>query len=162
MFDNIGGKMKTLAKVVCWIGIIASCLCGIILIGIDEDTALTGFLVLIFGSLSSWIGSFMTYGLGQLIENSDILVEIAQRSSLSPTPKAKTVSSNKTTDKKEPTQVIGETSQLAAGKEGKCDICGKQGMVYRAHIPDMPYGYNLCEECIKKEKASVDATVSST
>ena len=75
MFDNIGGKIKTLAKVVCWIGIIASCLCGIILIGINTNTAFIGFMVLIVGSFSSWIGSFMTYGLGQLIENSDILVE---------------------------------------------------------------------------------------
>ena len=74
MFDNIGGKIKTLAQVVCWIGIIASFLIGIILIKQDEDTALIGLLVLILGSLFSWIGSFMTYGFGQLIENSDILV----------------------------------------------------------------------------------------
>ena len=74
MFDNIGSKIKTLAQVVCWIGIIASFLIGIILISQDEDTALIGFLVLVLGSLFSWIGSFMTYGFGQLIENSDILV----------------------------------------------------------------------------------------
>ena len=75
MFDNIGGKIKTLAKVICWTGIIVSCLCGIILIGINTNTAFIGFMVLIIGSFSSWIGSFMTYGLGQLIENSDKLVE---------------------------------------------------------------------------------------
>lgn len=74
MFDNIGSKIKTLAQVVCWLGIIASFLVGIILIVQDEDTALIGFLVLVLGSLFSWIGSFMTYGFGQLIENSDILV----------------------------------------------------------------------------------------
>lgn len=31
MFDNIGGKIKTLAKVICWIEIIASTATGIVL-----------------------------------------------------------------------------------------------------------------------------------
>lgn len=74
MFDNIGSKIKTLAKVVCWIGIIASVIIGFILLVQDEDTVLAGLLTMILGSLGSWIGSFMTYGFGQLIENSDILV----------------------------------------------------------------------------------------
>jgi len=74
MFDNIGSKIKTLAKVVCWIGIIASIIIGFILLVQDEDTVLAGLLTMILGSLGSWIGSFMTYGFGQLIENSDILV----------------------------------------------------------------------------------------
>ena len=74
MFNNIGGKIKILAQVVFWLGIIVSFLVGIILINQDENTVLIGFLVLVLGSLFSLIGSFMTYGFGQLIENSDILV----------------------------------------------------------------------------------------
>lgn len=75
MFDNIGSKIKTVAKVVCWIGIIASVIVGFIMLVQDEDTALAGILTMIFGSLGSWIGSFITYGFGQLVENSDILVQ---------------------------------------------------------------------------------------
>lgn len=75
MFDNIGSKIKTLAQVICWIGIIASVIIGFVLMVQDEDTAFIGILTMILGSLGSWIGSFMTYGFGQLIENSDILVE---------------------------------------------------------------------------------------
>jgi hypothetical protein len=41
----------------------------------DDDTAFAGILIMVLGSLGSWIGSFMTYGFGQLVENSDILVE---------------------------------------------------------------------------------------
>lgn len=74
MFDNIGEKIKTMAQVVCWVGIIASCICGIYLMIQDEDAYIMGLFILILGSLFSWICSFLTYGFGQLIENSDILI----------------------------------------------------------------------------------------
>ena len=73
MFDNIGGKIKTLAKVVCWIGIVAS-----VILGLLSMNVITALLIMGIGSLSSWIGSFMTYGFGQLIENTDILVKQSQ------------------------------------------------------------------------------------
>lgn len=81
MFDNIGGKIKAVAKVVCWIGIIASIIIGFIMLVQDEDTAFAGVLIMVLGSLGSWIGSFMTYGFGQLVENSDILVQQGNKTS---------------------------------------------------------------------------------
>ena len=75
MFDNIGSKIKTVSKVVCWIGIIASIIIGFVLLVQDEDTAFAGILTMVLGSLGSWVGSFITYGFGQLVENSDILVQ---------------------------------------------------------------------------------------
>ncbi len=84
MFDNIGSKIKTLAQVVCWIGIIASFIIGLILMGQDDGAVFIGLLVLIFGSLFSWIGSFITYGFGQLIENSDILVKQGNKTPSTP------------------------------------------------------------------------------
>ena len=73
MFDNIGGKIKGFAKVVCGIGIAIS-----VIIGLLSLNAITALLIIGIGSLSSWIGSFMTYGFGQLIENTDILVKQSQ------------------------------------------------------------------------------------
>ena len=85
MFDNIGGKIKGLAKVICWIGIIISVIVGIILLanstidygkGIfggkqtDPLMVAAGLGVMIVGSLFSWLGSFVLYGFGQLVENS--------------------------------------------------------------------------------------------
>ena len=64
MFDNIGSKIKTLAQVICWIGIIASVIIGFVLMVQDEDTVFIGILTMIIGSLGSWVGSFMTYGFG--------------------------------------------------------------------------------------------------
>ena len=91
MFNNIGGKIKTLAKVCCWIGIITSILIGLVVIfggdvldqiltygyyygGYGSATAgsvVLGIIIMAVGSLLSWIGSFFTYGFGQLIENTE-------------------------------------------------------------------------------------------
>lgn len=81
MFNNIGGKIKGLAVTICIIGIVASVLSGIGVIAgtsvFDFDEELTaggvlaGVFVMAIGSLLSWIGSFMLYGFGQLVQNSD-------------------------------------------------------------------------------------------
>ena len=76
MFDNIGGKIKSLASAIAWIGIIISILSGIVLF--FSEGFLIAILVAALGSLSAWIGSFMQYGFGQLIENSDYLVRVAK------------------------------------------------------------------------------------
>lgn len=65
MFNNIGDKIKTLAQVVCWIGVALSVLYGVYII---SEGSGVGLLVMIFGSLLSWVGSFFTYGFGELIE----------------------------------------------------------------------------------------------
>ena len=71
MFNNIGSKIKTLAQVLTWIGIIGSSISGIVLMAEDEDLIAAGLLTIIFGCLFSWVGSFLLYGFGQLVENSD-------------------------------------------------------------------------------------------
>ena len=72
MFDNIGGKIKGLAATICWLGIIASLGIGISLISLEEEiTTAIGIVIIILGALFSWISSFLTYGFGQLVENSD-------------------------------------------------------------------------------------------
>ena len=78
MFNNIGSKIMKLAKVICWLGIIASVISGIVTIVAGSGSrytagagVLSGILIIVVGSLFSWIGSFFTYGFGQLIENTD-------------------------------------------------------------------------------------------
>lgn len=75
MFNNIGGKIKALAQVICILGILLSVIIGLVFMAMDEDLVLIGLVIMIVGSLFSWIGSFMTYGFGQLIENSDIIAK---------------------------------------------------------------------------------------
>ncbi len=78
MFTNIGRKIQMLAKVLCWIGIAASCIYGIIVIvsgtsisrylGGGGSLVLAGVLIMLLGSLLSWVGSFVLFGFGELIE----------------------------------------------------------------------------------------------
>ena len=69
MYDNIGGKIKGLAKVSFIVAAIAEVITGIALMAADEDLILYGLLVLIAGPIIAWVSSWFLYGFGQLIEN---------------------------------------------------------------------------------------------
>lgn len=71
MFDNIGGKIKGLAKVLCLVGIAVSAIGAIALWCANsyyQPTIVPGFIVLIVGSVGSWLSSLFTYGFGELID----------------------------------------------------------------------------------------------
>ena len=65
MFDWIGAKIKGYAKLVCWVGIIGSVILGFV---VGNQMPLVGFLVAVVGALLSWVGSFMLYGFGELVD----------------------------------------------------------------------------------------------
>ena len=67
MFENIGGKIKGMAKFFCWVGIIGSVSISMVFFSSNNNTA-AGIAVLIGGPICSWLGSLMTYGFGELIE----------------------------------------------------------------------------------------------
>ena len=69
MFDDIGGKIKTLAVACTIIGIIASVIVGFIFFAEDEPGI--GIAVIIGGAAVSWVSSFVLYGFGELIDNTD-------------------------------------------------------------------------------------------
>ena len=79
MFGNIGGKIKSLAQVITWLGIIGSVIWGFVLMATDEDLIFAGLMIALLGSLISWVSSFVLYGFGQLIENTDKLVELSKK-----------------------------------------------------------------------------------
>lgn len=101
MFDNIGGKIKKLAEVLCQLGIIGSiiiaigffisagkvgdgedpfsfCLKYIIEAGATSDEAakkvliIDGFVWLILGPVISWASCLTLYGFGRLVEHSEV------------------------------------------------------------------------------------------
>ena len=80
MFSNIGKKIKFLAAILCWIQIIFSVIGGIVsMVAIGKALGglvgfLLGIVIIAVGVLAAWIGSFMLYGYGQLIDNTDSLV----------------------------------------------------------------------------------------
>ena len=89
MYNNIGKKIKILAKVFFWIGIAGSVISGIVLMiqgkyeyavydyyyggyynesSYDAVFILYGLLVMIVGSLLSWLSGFFIYGFGELVD----------------------------------------------------------------------------------------------
>lgn len=79
MFCNIGGKIKSLAKTVCILGIAISAILGLALV---NKVGFAGIVVIVIGSLISWVGSFCLYGFGELI---DTTTEIAENTRCSNT-----------------------------------------------------------------------------
>ena len=91
MFKNMGGKIKMLAKVMCWINIalgIIAVFAGIFSVvafgnisGHSIEAAGVICLIILAGiiwALFAWIGSFFLCGYGELIENSAITAKNTQ------------------------------------------------------------------------------------
>ena len=69
MFDNIGGKIKLLAKIMFCIMAIGSVIGGIVIISDGyDDVILVGVAVMLLGPLFAWVSSWFMYGFGELIE----------------------------------------------------------------------------------------------
>lgn len=91
MFRNPGGKIKSYAKVLFWIGVVISIIIGVIEIGSSFVAAaysyqgsfgtillgiLGGILTVTIGTLISWLAVLTLYAFGTLVENSDELVRL--------------------------------------------------------------------------------------
>lgn len=74
MYDNIGAKIKSLATWVFVVEAIASIIGGIFIL-IDELDLLIGLLLLLLGPVVAYVSTWLLYGFGQLIENSDIIAQ---------------------------------------------------------------------------------------
>ncbi len=75
MYNNIGKKIKGLAKVIAYGGIFLSCLVGIALtLGILADdninggTFIIGIAIALVGSFIFWLSGFFMYGFGELVD----------------------------------------------------------------------------------------------
>ena len=91
MFRNPGGKIKSYAKVLFWVGVVISIIIGVIEIGSSFVAAaysyqgsfgtillgiLGGVLTVAIGTLISWLAVLTLYAFGTLVENSDELVRL--------------------------------------------------------------------------------------
>ena len=66
MFENIGEKIKGLAKVICVIGIIISVIFGLYFLAGEENPA--GVIFMLIGPIASWASTLVLYGFGELID----------------------------------------------------------------------------------------------
>ena len=89
-YGNIGGKLKKAAFLIAVLGIIASVICAIMIwFGFGRfmggygsngvSIFFTGLIVGAVGSLLSYIGSWILYAFGTMVENLQILADAAMR-----------------------------------------------------------------------------------
>ncbi len=69
MFSNMGRKIQTVGQIQVFCGILFCFFYGIYLMVVSEG--FLGFLMIVGGSLLSWVSSFLIIGIGQLVENSE-------------------------------------------------------------------------------------------
>ena len=80
MFSNIGSKCKTAAKILCWLGINAALIAGVVCIIAGNIGFGIGYII--GGSLVSWLGSLGLYGIGEAAENSAIAANLAVKADM--------------------------------------------------------------------------------
>jgi len=82
MFEHSGAKLKVWAKIIAWVGIIASVITGIVVISggavmryymSDNLLVWPGILIMVVGSLASWIGSLFIYTFGDIAEQTEAM-----------------------------------------------------------------------------------------
>ncbi len=73
MFNRIGQKIKTLATITTICGMIGSCLVGLALAFFN---LLIGIIIAACGCLLAWIGAFLLYAFGELVDNSAIAAHL--------------------------------------------------------------------------------------
>lgn len=66
MYDNIGKKIKALAKASFIVEAIATVIVGLVLLTESEEPIF--LLVLFFGPVVAWVSSWLLYGFGELID----------------------------------------------------------------------------------------------
>ena len=68
MYDNIGGKIKGLAKATFIVEAIASVITGIALMAADKDFIFIGLPAMVLGPIVAWVSSWLLYGFGEIID----------------------------------------------------------------------------------------------
>jgi len=83
MFENIGGKIKGLAKIICAIGCIISIFFGFMIMrggmAYRFNGIWSGLFVIVVGVLASWISCFALYGFGELIDTNAQIAEMLKK-----------------------------------------------------------------------------------
>lgn len=154
MFNRIGEKLKGLATILCIIGIIISIIVGGTMAS-NEYLVGKGVLIMIVGSLFSWVSSFFIYGFGELIEKvSSIETALNPTQYPSDENREHIREANITSDTLRPLPTPDNPSETK-----KCDFCGKNNIPLYAAKTEDDFGTRyrkVCEVCYNKHNCQPD------
>ena len=69
LYENIGSKIKNWAKWIFIVEAIGAIITGVVLMATDEGLIVCGLLTLVCGPIIAWVGSWILYAFGQLVED---------------------------------------------------------------------------------------------
>ena len=126
MFDNIGGKIKGVAKTVTVILIVLSVVYGAVtwkgLADVHQGTL--GFVMFLviggLGSLAAWLGSLVLYGFGQLIEDASAI----RKELVKPAKRMDGPAATPATQLRYAKTAGSEDSAAAGPTAWRCGVCG--------------------------------------
>ena len=146
LYENIGGKIKNWAKWIFIIEAIGAIITGLVLLFTDEDFILVGLLTLVCGPLVAYVGSWILYAFGELVED---VHAIRNKEGTTAEVKAKHEAEE---------QERQETEEKARHEfEAKvpCSFCGKRTVSLKTYTSKSTLysgeaEFHLCENCAKK------------
>ena len=174
-FDNIGSKIKNLAKYSCWITIlliwIAALISFIVLVS-DSWTAYLWWIPLVsavVGPFLVWIGSWAMYAFGEFVEDIHAMrdkegttAEVkAKREAEARIKREAELKAQREAEEKAQREAEERRKEQVAEIEQpsgeQCQLCGKyfEHLSYCKITDDMGTRYrNICDDCIQKHNAT--------
>ena len=126
MFENVSGKVKTVAHFTAILGIIASVIGGLFFMS-REESFIIGLILAVIGSLFSWIIAIFLFGFGELLEKVGDIEENTRNSGNNFIDENPQNTDEDTTDENDNSNII------------TCPHCGKQLENYNSLIVICPW-----------------------
>ena len=133
LYKNIGGKIKNLAKWIFIIEAIGAIITGFVLLFTDDDLILYGLLTLVCGPIIAWLGSWILYAFGELVEDVHAMRDKEGTTKETSSSEKETLENN--------SQTTTENSNINLRKATQCE-CGE--LYYGLHCP-------ICGKSSKKQ-----------
>ena len=139
MFNNIGEKIKKVASVATIVGIVISCVVGLLILIVIKQPV-PAILVAGVGSAVSWLSMLTLYGFGHLIVQVDTLVEIGESKQKDNPDKHSHLKSNNT-DNSTPLNTLSynDNSNSTHKAPATMESCRKCGRYYDVGSTKCPY-----------------------
>ena len=97
LFEDVGDKIKAIGVAVLVVGILVSFICGVYC-GTLEMGLVESLLIVLFGSIWSFISSLLMYGFGILVSNSEKMMKLKELDAKKLTRIVKAIEKNNTKD----------------------------------------------------------------